>query len=374
MRVGISIITYENQNIWNNGIDQNVYHLATLLRGLPFIREVVLLNCGSTARPPKSSGPLGDAFPLVNLLEVSDDLDVAIEMSGALNDEWIARFRARGGKVVYHSCGNPYDIVEASLFGKGCSLGQPGRCDEIWILKKDMAFQAMLRSIHRAPVFEVPYLWASTFLDYNAKFALSEGAEFGYARDSLTRLGARVAIFEPNISPRKMGSIPFLICESAERQFPGLVTHVDLLNVAHLVQHQTFAHLFEMSNLRKSSKATFYGREFFATVMVHGANVVISHQIECEQNYLYFDALHGTYPLVHNSPAFSDVGYYYPLSDIGAGVDALRRACHLHDAEIDGYAIAARVKIAAVSPSNRHNLNAYAKRLMALVSNFRLAA
>ncbi|MFD2781245.1 DUF2827 family protein [Novosphingobium pokkalii] len=55
MRIGISIITHAGQNIWNNGIGQHVYHLATLFRHLPFVEAVYLLNCGDQDQPLRAS-------------------------------------------------------------------------------------------------------------------------------------------------------------------------------------------------------------------------------------------------------------------------------------------------------------------------------
>ena len=46
--------------------------------------------------------------------------------------------------------------------------------------------------------------------------------------------------------------------------------------------------------------------------MARGANIVVSHQLDCPQNYLYLDTIYGGYPLIHNSLHFSDIGYYYP--------------------------------------------------------------
>ena len=46
MRIGISVITHADQNIWENGLGQNTLHLARLFRSLPFVENVLLLNCG----------------------------------------------------------------------------------------------------------------------------------------------------------------------------------------------------------------------------------------------------------------------------------------------------------------------------------------
>ena len=44
---------------------------------------------------------------------------------------------------------------------------------------------------------------------------------------------------------------------------------------------------------------------------------ILSWQWQNELNFLYLDALHAHYPLVHNSPYFKDCGYYYEQNDVG---------------------------------------------------------
>ncbi|WP_322084017.1 DUF2827 family protein [Burkholderia sp. BCC1972] len=37
MRIGISVFTHAGLNVWENGLGQNVFYLARLLRTLPFV-------------------------------------------------------------------------------------------------------------------------------------------------------------------------------------------------------------------------------------------------------------------------------------------------------------------------------------------------
>lgn len=366
MRIGISIFTQAGQNIWNNGIGQNVYHLATLCERLPFVEAVYLLNCGDSDTAPDGSGEAGARFPLLPLRDAIDLIDVAIELSGAIDHEWLERFRARGGRAAYYICGQPYvSIVDHTTFGGvGCFV-TPERCDEVWVLEKDAPFEAMVRSIHRCPVSVVPYLWAPNFLRDSF---FHDGERFGYRQGTLANQKARVAIFEPNISPIKMGVLPFLIAEEVERADSSVIGAVDFMNTIQFSNHNTFKALVGSSQLYKGGKVALHGRDYFSHVMGRGANIVVSHQIECSQNYLYLDALAGGYPLVHNSPLFAQVGYYYPESDVAAGAFQLLRAYREHDRELPAYTAAAASKIASLSPFDRHNLNAYARRLLSLAS------
>lgn len=365
MRVGITIITQEKHNIWNNGIGQNVYHLACLLEAVPFVEKVILINTGDQASPPAETGALGARFPLVPPKEAADVIDVAIEISGALDLEWCGRFRARGGKIVFYNCGHPYlHMAEPMIFNRPAHFGQPDRCDQVWFLPKDEMFVPMYRSLYRCPTHVVPYLWSPSFLEKTIQDVRSVGAEFGYREGQLK--APMPAFFEPNISPLKMGIIPLLICEAAYARDPKAIDKVWFMNGEHMAGHASFIHLVERHNLYKDGRLAIAARDYFAKVMAAGSNMVISHQITCTQNYVYLDAIHGNYPLIHNSPLFDDVGYYYPDSRIDIGVEQFFTAVREHDHNLAFHKARNARKIESVSPLNRANRDIYARRLLDL--------
>lgn len=366
MRIGITLHTYDNHNIWNNGIGQNVYHLACALEAIPFVERVVLINTGNQEAQPADVGDAAHKFRMVSQLEATDLIDVAIEVAGALDLEWSARFRARGGRLVFHNCGQPYSaLVEPTIFNKPSTFIDPLRCDEVWTLAKDAPFDPMMRAIYRCPVHQVPYLWASNFLEQSAKDLARQGDhKFGYQAGSIAK--PIPAIFEPNISPIKMGTIPFMICEAAYAKMQEKIAKVWYLNGHHMAAHMTFIKMVQRFSLYADGKLAIGARDYFSHVMASGANMVVSHQLDCPQNYLYLDALFGNYPLIHNSPLFADVGYYYPNSDIGAGLEQFELAMSEHDRNLEFNAQRNAKKVGDLSPLNRANVNAYARRLINL--------
>lgn len=367
MRIGLSILTYAGHSIWNNGIGQNVLHLAELLDGLPFVEKVVLLDCGDQrALPPDFTGE-ASRFPVLTLQDAADSLDVAVEMAGGLDPVWASRLRARGGRVVWHVCGQPYSgLIEPSLFGKPGYWSDPHRADEIWILPKDEAFAPMLRGLFRCPAHVMPYLWSRQVLDASmTSLGLTE--EFGYRAGAMAA-GARIAVFEPNISPIKTCLPPMLLCDLAAREEPQAVARLILFNAQHLAGRPTFDFAFDNLSLAKAGRVETRGRDYFARAMT-GADMVVSHQLECTQNYLYLDALAGGYPLVHNSPLFRDVGYYYPDTDLAEGARQVLRAWREHDASLDDYRARAQRVMESLHPNRRSNRDAYARRLLGLMTN-----
>jgi hypothetical protein len=372
MRIGISVLTHQGQNIWENGLGQNVIFLAQAFRQIPFVTSIDLINAGDQAAMPDQVDTRALGLRLLTLAESSNHLDIAIELGGGLDVKWLDRFRAQGKKVVWHAVGQPYvGLVEPSVFGNPGFFSRVERCDEIWSLPKDFAtFSPMQRILFRCPVRETPYLWSPQFLDQRAAQLEREGFRFGYqprVPDTAgRRRGLRVAIMEPNISVVKASSIPMLACDEAYRADPASVECMHVLNTLHMKEHPTLLYLANSLDLVRQHKAVFQSRHDFAGYMVQHTDAVVSHQWQNDQNYLYLDALHGGYPLVHNSPWLRGVGYYYPDFDCQEGGRQLLRAALTHDDNLDAYRASSKSLIDRLHPLAPENVRAYAHLLLAL--------
>ncbi|MEJ8854165.1 DUF2827 domain-containing protein [Variovorax robiniae] len=365
MHIGISVISHTGQNIWENGMGQNVLFLAQLLQRLEFVDRVQLVDMGDqpNVAPQVDLNAMG--LELVKPQAVTDTLDVIIELAGALPGEWLAHFRACGGKAVYMCVGQPHvGLAEPILFTDKATFVKAERMDEVWLLPKDAGFAPMLRTLHRCPVHEVPYIWSPQFLEQRVKEVEASGYRYGHEKG---RAAWRVAIFEPNISTVKSCLIPMLGCDMAYRTAPDKIASMQVLNTLHMKDHPTMLFLANSLDIVRDGKAIFHGRHDFAGFMVQHADAVISHQWQNEQNYSYLDALHGDYPLIHNSPWLGDAGYYYPRFDAPAAGAQLLHALRDHDAQMEGYRARTRRVFDAVSPFAVENLVGYARRLLHLV-------
>jgi hypothetical protein len=371
MRVGISVLTREGQSIWQNGLGQNVWFLADLMRRLSFVEEVILLDSGDQAKLPAEVDHGSQPLRLMRAREATQLLDVVIEMSGGLDVEWLDYMRARGAKVVFHCCGQPYvAMIEPVVFGKPGYAVRADRCDEIWILPKDQRFASMLEVLHRCPVRQTPYLWSPEFIDRRASALLAQhGLQFGYrpAAPGTLRDPLSVAIFEPNISVVKCCTIPMLAADVAYRVDPEAIAAMHVLNSVQMTNHPTFNYLCNSLDLVKDGRATFESRHDFPGYMAQFANAVVSHQWNNDQNNLYLDALYGGYPLIHNSPWLGEqAGYYYPDSDVTLAADRLVWAAYHHHEHLEDYRARAQRFLAPLAPHSQSSLTAYGRRLLEL--------
>lgn len=365
MRIGISVITHQGQNIWENGLGQNVIFLARLFQRLPFVSRVVLLDVGDQHVMPAQVDSEALSLQLMRPEHADDEVDVIVEMAGALNPQWLALQRARGKKVVYYCAGQPFAaIVETAVFDKATHFSRPDRCDEVWVLPEYEQFANFQRVLHRCPVKVIPYLWHPQFLAQRIAEVESNGFRFGWQQGA-ARQGLRVAIFEPNVSVAKTSSISMLACDEAYRADRSSIVMMNVLNTLHLKDHPTMLYLANSLDLVKEHKALFLGLHDIVGFMVQSADAVVSHQWANDQNYSYLDALYGDYPLIHNSPWLSSfgAGYYYPGFEAAEGGRQLRIAAAEHDERLGDQRRAARVVFDAVDPFSQANLTAYAELL-----------
>lgn len=363
MRIGISILSHQGHSVWENGLVQNVAFLAQSLRVLPFVEDILLLDCGDGTPMPAEFLALMPGCRVVRLADV-DTLDLAIEMSGGLDVVWIDRMRARGTRVVWLAAGQPYvALAEAHVFGRPGYFSRAERCDEIWLLPKDEGFAPMMRTLHRCPVRITPYLWSPYFLERR----LTELASPGTALSWQTPVGGwRVGIFEPNISVVKSCVVPMLACDLTHRAHPGAIDHMRVYNSAHMTQHRTLLHLANSLDLVKQHRTTFLGRQDIVTALATEVNAVVAHQWCNQQNNLHLDVLHAGFPLVHNAPWLADVGYYYPDFEAEAAARALAQAIAHHAEDLPRYTQAARQRLARLAPTEPANVQAHARLVLAL--------
>jgi hypothetical protein len=208
----------------------------------------------------------------------------------------------------------------------------------------------------------MPHIWAPYFLERRIAQLANEGIAFGYQPG---RRKWRLSTLEANISVVKTCHYPMLACEAFFRAQPDAVEHLYVVNALHMKAHPTFLYFANSLNLIRQHKATFEQRFDLAGFLSQHADAVVSHQWENAQNYLYYDVLHGGYPLIHNSPMLGDAGYYYPGFDSEAGGRALLEAWQNHDAQLDSYRKKAGALLGLVSIDHPSNLDAFMTRLLA---------
>jgi hypothetical protein len=360
LKVGVSIFVRKGeQSLWENGIYQNCLFLVMLLQRSPLVGQTFLVTGGGDGGPEDAANFLADSpVPLIDMARAAQELDVMIEMSAQLEREWMVAFRERGGKIVSMRVGNDYVIdIERMVFDKPHGLLLTGApYNEIWTLPEyETTCVPYFASGFRAPVRMMPHLWCPLVLD-RAAARLPEGQRFDYQPG---RKRWRVAMFEPNICMVKTSHIPMLCCEAAHRTDPDLLEHVYAYNTFHMKDNAVFNGFANSLDIVRHGLSSFEGRLPTWHVMALNVDAVVSHHWENGQNYLYYEALYGGYPLIHNSHLIGDCGYRYHGFDCEEGGRALQQAFAEHDANLPAYRERARSFIATLDPESAENVRIY---------------
>jgi hypothetical protein len=365
LRVGVTPpVCHTAQSICEEGIFQSCIFLVQLFNLSPSVEDAVLVK--TNVNTPNEGLQLHQAgVRLIGLEEAAQTLDVVIDMSAALPDDWYQAFRARGGRCAAMRAGNDYVIgIERAMFDRpAASLCSSRVYDAAWVLPGHEHSCADYCALTlRSPVRVVPHLWTPLFLQKGVD-ALPPGARWGYQPGRATW---RVCSFEANTSMVKTCLIPMLACEEAYRTSPAFLDTLHVCNALELKDHQQFAAMAGTLDVVRHGLASFNGRFPVHEFMAHYGDCIVSHHWENGQNYLYYEALYGGYPLIHNSEFIKDCGYYYPHFDCQAGGAALLRAFMEHDRRLEDEKRSTAALLHSVDVANPANIEAYTRELLAL--------
>lgn len=362
LKVGVTIFLRDGiQSLWENGIFQNAGFLLMLLNKSQIFSKTFLVN-GGPGMPDNSKEFLANSpAPVISMDEAMNELDVIIELSAQLNPDWARDFKARGGTVIGMRVASDF-VIDAERMAY---LMEPGMLfskvpyDEIWTLP---AFAKTCASYYQygysTPVHVMQHLWSPALVDRSAK---EIGKPFAY------RPGAkrwRLAILEPNICSVKSCHLPMLLCDVAYRQNPNAIQHIYVFNALALKEHASFVAYARSLNAVQHGVCTFEGRLPVFQIMTELAEAVVSHHWENGQNYLYYEMLHGGFPLIHNSDFLGSCGYRYNNYDPEDGALALLRAHAEHDLNLATYRAEANQFVKSLDPLNLVNIRNYENAIL----------
>jgi hypothetical protein len=332
LKIGITVIAGQDAHaaLWSSGIAQNTIYLALLFQRLPEVELCVLVNCPAGAEP--AIHPLAEMYGLqtMQLPDAAEQLDVIIELGMRADTAYTGPFRARGGKLVSYMAGNTMVMNFENMASRvkyGDYINEVG-FDAVWITPQHWRMNHAYAKITRSENTVIaPHIWHPMCLTESA-YRLKTNPFWRPPEAGDWRIG----VFDPNVNVVKTFHLPLLVCEEAHRKQPGLVNRVLLFSADHLMGNAHFEQFVASTDLGRTNKVFAESRYLVAQMMGSHIDAVVTHQWENDLNYLYWDVLYLGWPLIHNSPAFREVGYYYPEFDPQTGGEVLREALPQHAA------------------------------------------
>ena len=294
-----------------NGLQQNIVFLKKLLNNLENI-DSTYIYAGNI--PKEDFISQNRCLPYKEFLDKKyKDFDLIILMGFWFDQKTIDKVKSsRNTKFVLMQCGNQF--IENSMrsvhnyekinYLNNFLIG----IDSVWILPQHSQNKTYMKTFYRVEnVREAPCIWDSIFIDKQIKELNNQGENI----DDYTQNLKNIIILEPNLSIIKNCLLPIYIVESFERKFPKMLSSCNIIGGKNIAESHYFIRLIlqlDIYQKRKNFlKAT--ARYKFVEAVKNFGSVIISHQLENDLNYLYFDALYLNLPLIHNSARLKKYGY-----------------------------------------------------------------
>lgn len=338
-RIAISI---RNEDVFVNGNVQNSYFLLVALKKIGYEVDFVTEDEKYNKFEPfglevKYIDP--KTFPF-------SEYFLIIYGSWAVGGlERIVQFKKNNTRIVYFNCGNYYVFhQEEFLFGKVRQQSQfqmlksiTQFTDEIWTIPSYEFMNMYMETITLRKVFLLPHFWSPEIIERRVINDVDKGDikdinhfKLYYNPDIKCIPKVTLFIMEPNINISKSCWLPLIIAERLNQVAGSMLDKVHCF----CVRLNEFNNMMmsELS-LHKDGKIQFYQRQpahkIFNTMHNHKTlPILLSHQTWNSLNYIYYEALHFGYPLIHNSTMIKDYGYYYPENDVDAAIKQIVDAHH----------------------------------------------
>ena len=233
--------------------------------------------------------------------------------------------------------------------------------DEIWTSPHHIRNIPFLKTKYDVNNVKVaPFLWDDSFLlKQFYELGIDKNIEEFKSNIDINK----VTIFEPNISFMKTSLVPVFILERFEKFNPNILKSCSILCGDRLIKNEYFPNIIANLDIFKKRKDFLkcYKRFPFLASIYNLGGLIISHQILCELNYLYLEALYLSLPLIHNSNLLKNYGYYYEEFDIIKAEKHIKYILENHKRNIELYSEKNNELFKKLSPNCDDNIQSYNK-------------
>jgi len=324
----LATATINDGSLFINGLFQNVFILYKLFDSMGYAPILVVND------KPKDINTVPPILRHVRMITVEDvvrspmSIHVYLEIGMSIDPSLRRLFRTAGAKVAKLYLGNILNIdIETPMFYTGMHFAHHivGEIDEIWVsphYKQHQEYAAVLNHVEPIPkcMKIAPYVWDPCILTM-------DGTRKPQWRPRKSDETEMYVILEPNISFQKCALIPIMILERNYRMNKRPI-EVLVGNGERLMKNPFFIEsVFQNLELVKDNRITFSGRHDIPSIMRdHPHATAICHQWNNQYNYMILEYLHAGFPVIHNAPDWSDIGYYYEGHSVSGGSAALMKA------------------------------------------------
>jgi Protein of unknown function (DUF2827) len=351
--VMITSIRMPEEQLWANGLFQNIFILYKLFESVGYI-PFLLVDDNKKHRDSK----LYEQFRTIDAHEWVQKpfkLYAYIEMGMSCGPQIRGLFKQAGAKTFKLYLGNILNIdIETPMFHPGTNFSHhvTGEIDTILVSPHydfHQEYSAAINGVYPS-VKIAPYVWEPLFIkDLVGTYKHRAGPPYSFT------------IIEPNISFQKSSLIPIMICEAYYRKRPEKVHEVIAVNGNKLLESPYFKNtLFPTLELQKVGKLHMLPRADTRSLAKNfPSNILIQHTVNNEYNYIFLEHLMMGFPVIHNFSALKDYGYYYEGDSIQEAVALIDKVTQTHHMRVEAYKAAANQLHWNFSISNPANMKGW---------------
>ena len=357
MRIGITMDF--SISFWANGMQQNIVFLYSLLKRIPDVDCFYLFN----TVPPHSLDRSHKGHFLHEFIEDSTEhLDCLIIAGYDLSSQYYNELVKRNPKlkiILIHYGNKLFDDMHHSV-GPETSISPvlaPSFDFEVWTSPHyEFAIPYLKSYYDTSKVYIAPYIWDPMFVQSKLKSLSHKKLNLTYSSVN----AKKVCIFEPNKTVSKSCIIPLSIVNQFDSYFPSELESCSVFCTKFLRKKSFFQKYINRLHISNKNNFLYFNNRWSMTeACARYGNIIVSHQIANELNYLYFESLYLGFPLIHNSPTLSDYGYYYDGFNVSLGANQIHNAILNHADCLESYKNDNQVLFSKYSPFNLNNIKGY---------------
>jgi hypothetical protein len=355
--VFITSIRMQEEQLWSNGLFQNIFILYKLFEKAAFTPFLLVDD-----NKKHTESKLYEQFRTIDTNEWAQKpfrIFAYIEMGMSCGPNIRKLFKEAGAKRYKLYLGNILNIdIETPMFHPETNFchHMVGEIETILVSPHYDFHQEYAASINRVyPNVKIaPYVWEPFFVKDHADI-YRHRASGPYS----------FTIIEPNISFQKCSLIPIMICEAFYRKNPSKFHEVAVVNGKRLQESAYFNNsILPTLDLHKVGKLHLLPRantkELSKQLNTH---IIIHHTINNDYNYIFFEHLKMGFPVIHNFSPLKDYGYYYEGNDIEAACKLIDVIITSHVVNYEAYKAINEQLFWNFSINNPANLKAWAELL-----------
>lgn len=362
----LATATITDENIFCNGLFQNVFFLFRMFDAMGFLPILVVND------KPKSLDKIPEILHGVRIVCVEDLVKQPLPIAAYIEigmsiDHTIRKFlKMIGSKTCKLYLGNILNIdTETPVFYPGMNFAHHvvGEIQDVWVSPhygQHAEYACVLNDVDPTGPGEkiAPYVWDSAILTMDGTRNLVWKRPPADEKDVFV-------IMEPNISFQKTSLIPLMILETWFRAHPTWSGKVVIVNGERITTLPYFReNILETLDLWKSDRVEIRGRmDMISILREFPSATFLCHQVNNEFNYMLLELLWSGFPVIHNASAWSEFGYSYTGSNLKQGASLIDAVRQQHHDRLEIYKSHARILAWRHSPYNPEVHRAWLKVL-----------